>query len=185
MGASGLEVFCTFTYFFCIDGETEVTVKGKEHSYKKPVSEVEKGEFVLTYNGNDLIYSKVKENKREEGQRTFFTFKIKDKNSGFKTITVTDNHPILVFNKEKDIEPEFKNASSIKKGDLTRTTEGISEIVEINKELKNVCYKFVVEQGTVLANDILVGAFYFKENENKKIIKSIIDKSKIPITEVN
>ena len=91
----------------------------------------------------------------------------------------------MVFNKEKDIEPEFKNASSIKKGDLTRTTEGISEIVEINKELKNVCYKFVVEQGTVLANDILVGAFYFKENENKKIIKSIIDKSKIPITEVN
>ena len=88
MGAAGpvIEIACSVAILFCIDGETEVTVKGKEHSYKKPVSEVEKGEFVLTYNGNNLIYSKVKENKREEGQRTFFTFKIKDKNSGFKLL---------------------------------------------------------------------------------------------------
>ena len=84
MGA-GAEVFCTLSVLFlCLDGETEVTVKGKEKSYKKPISEVEKGEYVLTYEGNELIYSKVKENTKKEGQRTFFNLKLKMKNQKLK-----------------------------------------------------------------------------------------------------
>ena len=184
MGSVGYAVFCSFTLLFCMDGETEVTVKGKEHIYKKPVSEVEKGEYVLTYDGNNLIYSKVKENTKSEGERVFFTFKVKDKNENIKTISVTDNHSIIVFNKESN-EPEFKYASYLKVGDLTRTTGGISEVVEIKKEMKNNCYKFVVEQGTVLANDILVGAFYINGNESQKKLKGILDTAKIPISEVN
>ena len=182
----GVEYFigCTLSILFCMDGETEVTVKGKERVYKKPVSEVEKGEYVLTYDGNNLIYSKVKENTKLDGDRLFFTFKVKDKNENIKTISVTDNHSIIVFNKESK-EPEFKYASQLKVGDLTRTIGGMSEVFEINKGFKNNYYKFVVEQGTVLANDILVGAFYIKENEGKKKIKEILDTAKIPISEVN
>ena len=170
--------------FFCLDGETEVTVLGKERNYKKPVSEVEKGESVLTYKGKDLVYSEVKENTKLEVEREFFTFKVKDKNENIKTISVTDNHSLIVFNKESNA-PEFKYASQLQVGDLTRTTGGISEVVEINKELKNNCFKLVVEQGTVLANDILVGAFYIKENESQKQLKGILDTAKIPISEVN
>ena len=78
MGTAAIEINCDFiSRLFCLDGETEVTVKGKENSYKKPISEVEKGEYVLTYNGNELVYSKVKDNKKQEGQRAFFNLKVK------------------------------------------------------------------------------------------------------------
>ena len=168
----------------CLDGETEVTVLGKQHIYKKPVSEVKKGESVLTYNGKDLVYSEVKENTKLEVDRIFYTFKVKDNNENIRSVSVTDNHSLITFNKENK-EPEFKYASQLKVGDLIRTIGGMSEVIEINKELKTNCYQFVVEQGTVLANDILVGAFYIKENEGQKKIKGIIDKTKIPVSEVN
>ena len=148
---------------YCLEGGTEVTILGKEHIYKKPVSEVKEGEYVLTYNGKDLIYSEVKENIKLEADRIFYTFKVKDKNENIKSVSVTDNHSLIVFNKESN-EPEFRYASQLKVGDLTRTRGGISEVIEINQELKKNCYHFVVEQGTVLANDILVAAFYIKEN---------------------
>ena len=170
--------------FNCVDGETKVTVLGKEHVYKKPVSEVQKGDSVLTYNGNNLIYSKVKENKKLEVDRIFYTFKVKDKNENIRSVSVTDNHSLIIFNKESN-EPEFKYASQLKVGDLTRTTGGMSEVVEINKELKKNCYQIVVEQGTFLANDILIGAFYIKENESQKQLKGILDTTKIPISQVN
>ena len=180
----GILYFLWGTPAYCLEGETEVTVLGKERTYKKPVSEVQKGESVLTYNGNNLVYSEVKENTKLEVERLFYTFTVKDKNDNQKTISVTDNHSLIVFNKESN-EPEFKYASQLKVGDLTRTTGGISEVVEINKELKKNCYQFVVEQGTVLANDILIGAFYIKENESQKQIKGILDTAKIPISETN
>ena len=145
---------------------------------------MQKGESVLTYNGKNLAYSEVKENTKLEVDRLFFTFKVKDKNENIKTVSVTDNHSLVVFNKESN-EPEFKYASQLKVGDLTRTISGISEVVEINKELKKNCYQFVVEQGTVLANDILIGAFYMKENESQKKIKGFLDTAKFPISEVN
>ena len=168
----------------CVDGETEVTVLGKEHSYKKPVSEVQKGESVLTYNGNNLVYSKVTENTKLELDRIFFTFKVKDKNQNIKSVSVTDNHSLIVYTKESN-EPKFKFASELKVGDLTRTLTGISEVIEIKQELKKTCYQLVVEQGTVLANDILIGAFYIKKNESQKKIKGIIDSVNIPISQVN
>ena len=180
----GILYFLWGTPAYCLEGETEVTVLGKERTYKKPVSEVQKGESVLTYNGKNLAYSEVKENTKLEVDRLFFTFKVKDKNENIKTVSVTDNHSLVVFNKESN-EPEFKYASQLKVGDLTRTISGISEVVEINKELKKNCYQFVVEQGTVLANDILIGAFYIKENESQKKIKGFLDTAKIPISEVN
>jgi hypothetical protein len=184
MGAAGLEVFCeVIILLFCFDGETEVTVKGKERSYKKPISEVEKGEYVLTYNGNDLIYSKVKENKKQESERTFFTFKVKDQKSNIRSISVTDNHFIIVYNKETN-EPVFKNASEIKVGEITRTVDGLGEIVEITQDTKENCYKFVVEQGTVLANDILVGAFY-SQNDDKKLKEDILKTTKISVPSMN
>ena len=48
---------------------------------------------------------------------------------------LTDNHSLIIFNKENN-ETEFRYASQLKVGDLTRTSGGINEVVEINKELK-------------------------------------------------
>ena len=183
MGA--MQNFClSFTLNYCVDGETVVTVLGKEHSYKKPISEVKEGESVLTYNGNNLIYSKVKENTKLKINRIFFTCKIRDKSENIKSISVTENHLLIIFNKENN-EPVFKYASKLNVGDLTRTTEGIGEVIEIFKVMKSSCFQFVVEQGTFLGNDILVGAFYITKNVSQKKIKEILDTTKIPISEVN
>ena len=43
----------------------------------------------------------------------------------------------------------------------------------------------VVEQESILANDILVGAIYFKKNENKKQFDKILEAAKIPADKTN
>ena len=68
---------------------------------------------------------------------------------------------------------------------MTRTIDGIGEVIEMSKEVKNQSYKFVVEKGTVLANDILFGAFYIKQNDNRKELKVILETAKIPASSLN
>ena len=151
-------------YQFCFSKETLITVLGKDQSLKSPVSEIKKNDYVLTLNGNEQIYSKVKENKKYENVVAFYTFELMiDKNN----------------------RAFFKYAHQVQKGDLIRTINGIGEVVEIKKEVKKSCYKLVVEQGSVLANDILVGAIYFKESENRKQFDKILETAKIPVDTVN
>ena len=177
-------VFVGASAQFCLAGNTYVTVKGKEHSYKKPVSEVNTDEFILTYNGNDLIYSKVTKNIKDEGPKTFFTFNVRDKSDNIKAVSATQNHSMIIFNKENEVQ--FKYSNQVKIGDLVRTTEGIGEVIEIKKEILNNSYRLGVEHGTVIANDILVGAFYVEENEqNLKKIKKILDTAKFPVENTN
>ena len=171
-------------YEFCFSKETLITVLGKDQSFKSAVSEIKKNDYVLTLNGNEKIYSKVTENKKYENVVPFYTFKLMiDKISKNKFISVTGNHSMIIFDKNNGTF--FKYAHQVQKGDLIRTIDGISEVVEIKKELKKSCYKLVVEQGSVLANDILVGAIYFKENENRKQFDKILETAKIPVELAN
>lgn len=48
-------------YRFCFSKETLITVLGKDQSFKRPISEIKKNDYVLTLNGNEKIYSKVTE----------------------------------------------------------------------------------------------------------------------------
>ena len=170
---------------FCLAGETLITVLGKERIYKKPVSEVKTGEYVLTYNGKNMIYSKVTKNIVDKGPKTFFTFKIRDKKANIKSISATENHSMIIFKKDNK-EPQFKYSIQVKVGDLVRTTEGIGEVIEIKREIMENSFRLGVEHGTVLANDILVGAFYYKEKDgNLKIIQNILATTKIPFENKN
>ena len=81
---------------FCLSGDSLVTVLGKERIYKKPVSEVSRDEYLLTYKGKDLVYSRVIANIRDEGPKAFLTFKIKDIKSNIKSISTTENHPMIM-----------------------------------------------------------------------------------------
>ena len=166
-------------YEFCFSKDTLITVLGKDQSSKRSVSTIKKDDYVLTLNGNEKVYSKVKENIMYEKVVPFYTFKLKDKSSKCKYISVTANHSMIIFNKNE--ETYFKYANQVVKGDLIRTIDGIGEVIEIKKEVKQNCYKLVVEQGSVLANDILVGAMYFRENENRKQFNKILESAKIPI----
>ena len=92
---------------------------------------------------------------------------------------------MIIFNEENN-EAKIKYAKEIKIGDLVRTKEGLGEIIEIITEIKNNSYRLGVEQGTVLANDILVGAFYVKEEDiNNKELKEILDTAKVCIENKN
>ena len=85
---------------------------------------------------------------------------------------------MIVFGKEES-DVQFKEANKVKIGDLMRTIDGIFEVFEINQvKLKN-CYKLVVQQGTVLANDILIGAVYFNKDESTKEINKVLNTAKI------
>ena len=166
-------------YEFCFSKDTLITVLGKDQPSKRSVSTIKKDDYVLTLKGNEKVYSKVKENIMYEKVVPFYTFKLKDKSSKCKYISVTANHSMIIFNKNE--ETYFKYANQVVKGDLIRTIDGIGEVIEIKKEVKQNCYKLVVEQGSVLANDILVGAMYFRENENRKQFDKILESAKIPI----
>ena len=101
-----------------------------------------------------------------------------------KNIMVTGNHSMIIYGKEND-EIQFKYASQVKVGDLFRTTDGMFQVYEINKKMMNESYELRVENGTVLANDILVSTLYLRNNENVKEYQKIIEKSKIPIEKLN
>ena len=59
------------------------------------------------------------------------------------------------------------------------------QVYEINKKMMNKSYELRVENGTVLANDILVSTLCLRNNENVKEYQKIIEKSKIPIEKLN
>ena len=163
---------------FCFSRDTKIKKYDEEKIYNIPIKDIKKNDYVLTFEGNDKIYSKVKENTRIKGTFIFYEFKMRDKNSNIKTISVTKNHKMIVFGKEKN-EIQFKEANKVKIGDLMRTLDGIFEVFEINQvKLKN-CYKLVVQQGTVLANDILIGAVYFNKDESTKEINKVLNTAKI------
>ena len=163
---------------FCFSRETLVKKYNDEKISNIPIKDIKKNDYILTFEGNEKIYSKVKENTRIKGNFNFYEFKLRDKNSNIKTISVTKNHMIIVFGKEES-DVQFKEANKVKKGDLMRTIDGIFEVFEINQvKLKN-CYKLVVQQGTVLANDILIGAVYFNKDESTKEINKVLYTAKI------
>jgi hypothetical protein len=158
-----------------------VKENGKE--FKRPVSDIKVGDFVLTLNGNKQLFSKVLENTQNEGIFEFYEIKIKDDKSNIFTISVTGNHTMIIF--EKENETKFKFANELVIGDVLRTNNGLFKIFEIGHKKMNNSYKLKVEEGTVLANNILVSTIYLEGNKNIKHYRRLLDSAKIPIENKN
>ena len=79
-------------------------------------------------------------------------------------ISVTGNHTMILYQKTKN-EIAFRYANQVKIGDLFITPDGLFEVYEIKKEMMNNSYEMRVENGTILANDILVSTLYLEKNE--------------------
>ena len=95
---------------FCFYGDTIVKVLENKKLKEKHISEIKKGELVQTYNGKELIFTKVKENIKNKGLFTFYEIKCKNENLDTKTISITWNHKMIIYNKSKK---EGKNAKRI------------------------------------------------------------------------
>ena len=176
-------IFCIIFFFV---SQTVIEVFDKDKLVKKKVCLIKEGDLVQTYNGNSKALTKVIKIVKNKGTFEFYEFKCRcrDNASNEKSISVTGNHTMIIFGKQKD-EVKFKNASQVKVGDLLRTTEGIFEIFEINKKNMEECFEIRTEDGTVLANDILVSTLYLEKNVNEKKYQKILDLSKIPIEILN
>ena len=169
---------------FCFHEQTIINVMEKDDKImKKQVSDIKRGDRVLTYNGGKKILTKIMKNVENKGSFEFYEFKCRNKDS-IKSITVTGNHTMIIYSKD-NYKIQFKSANQTKIGDLFRTTDGMYEIFEINKKMMNRSYELRVENGTVLANDILISTLYLRNNENIKEYHKIIESSKIPVEIMN
>ena len=164
------------TFYFCFSTNTKMIVLEKNGECKKSVSEIRKGDLVLTFDGKEKVFSKVIENKLNEGIFEFYEIQLKNGNN----ISVTGNHTMIVFDKDAK-EIKFKFACELKVGDLLRTTDGLHEIMKINNEMKYNSYQISTEKGTVLANDVLVSTIYLEGIKNAKACNRLIESVKIPI----
>ena len=171
--------------YVCFHEETIINVlENDDKIMKRKVSDIKKGDRVLTYDGGKKILSKVIKNFENKGSFEFYKFKCRNKDSNLKSITVTENHTMIIYSKD-DEKMQFKPANQVKIGDLFRTIYGMFEIFEINKKRMNRSYDLRVENGTVLANDILVSTRCLKNNENVKENHKKIESSKISIETQN
>ena len=171
--------------FICFHEQTIINVLEKDDKImKKQVSDIKTGDRVLTYDGEKKILTKVIKNIENKGSFIFYEFKCRNKDSNIKSITVTENHTMIVYSKDgKKIQ--LRLANQVKIGDLFRTIDGMFEIFEINKKMMNRSFNLKVESGTVLANDILVSTLCLRNNENVKENNKIIESSKISIETQN
>lgn len=168
------------TCYFCFCKDTKVTVLNGSKQSKKLISEIKEDDLVLTFNGTDKIFTKVSKFKKNEGIFEFYIFKVKDEKLNTKNISVTGNHTMIIFGRDKN-DIKLKYACELKIGDLLRTNDGLFEVYEIEKKMMYDSYQIEVENGTVLANDILVSTIYSEDNNNRKALSKIIDSVKIPI----
>ena len=165
---------------FCFQELTKINVLENDKIIQRQVSQIKNGDKVLTYDGNKKILTKVLKIKENKGSFEFYEFRCKGKDSKMKKIMVTGNHTMIIYGKEND-GVQFKSASQVKVGDLFRTTDGMFQVYEINRKMMDDSYELRVENGTVLANDILVSTLYLRNNENVKEYQKIIESSKIPV----
>ena len=166
--------------YFCFAKDTKVTVLNGSKQCKKFISEIKEDDLVLTFNGTEKIFSKVFKFRKNEGIFEFYLFKVKDEKLNTKNISVTGNHTMIIFGRDKN-DIKLKYACELKIGDLLRTNDGIFEIYEIERKMMYDSYQIKVEDGTVLANDILVSTINSEDNNNRKALSKIIDSVKIPI----
>ena len=166
-GGPGDDEITVCCNIFCFHSNTIIQVLEKGKLINKRISQIKKGDQVLTYKEKNKIFTKVTKNIENKGLFEFFTIKCKNKNENIKMISITGNHTMIVYKKLKN-EIIFKNANKVEIGDLFITSDGLFEVYEIKKEMMNNSYEMRVEKGSVLANDILVSTLYLEKKELRK-----------------
>ena len=180
----GGEIGAGMTCRFCFSSNTKMNVLRDSHEYEISASEIKKGDLVLTLNGTETVFTKVKENIKNEGVFQFYIFKMRDEKTNVKSLAVTGNHMMIVFGKDKN-DIKLKFACQLKVGDLLRTKDGFCEIFDVETKMMYDSYQITAENGTILTDDVLVSTIYQKEGQFRKESMKILDSAKIPIETKN
>ncbi len=88
------------------------------------------------------------------------------KDNKFKSITVTNKHLMIAYDKDMK-ELKYKTAENIiKNSDYFMTVNGLYQVVDVNVFNMKFKYALGVDEGAILADDILVS--YLNMNDVSK-----------------
>ena len=170
-----LNSHCFLLCCFAENNVIKVLENNKEIS--KPISEIKLNDLVLTYKHGNKIYTKVNFFKKYEDDFEFYEIKTKlgDK---IKTIVVTGNHIMICYDKNMS-EARYLTAENITKNDYFYTVDGLSQIYEINVITKKNKYALGVEEGAIIASDILVTCFNYNEVNKRLSLDELLSSYKL------
>ena len=163
---------------FCCFGEnTSIKVLENNKEINKPISEIKLNDLVLTYENGNKKYTKVNFFKKYEDDFEFYEIKAKlgDK---VKTIVVTGNHIMICYDKNMS-EARYLTAEKVTKDDYFYTVDGLYQIYEINVKTKRNKYSLGVEEGAIIASDILVTCFNYNDVNKSTSIEELLSSYKL------
>jgi len=162
----------------CFSRNTSITVNENGKILKKFIQDIKVDDLILTLVDQKNVFTKVKYKKNYDADEyKFYEFKC-FKGEKMKKITVTHNHIMITYDKENK-QVKFKTAENIiKNKDYFETTDGLYQVKEIR--VLNMEYKYAlgVEEGSILADDVLVSCFNFDAFNKGQLKKEIFEKFK-------
>ena len=139
--------------FFCCFGEnTDIKVLENNKEVSKPISEIKLNDLVLTYENGNKKYTKVNFFKKYEDDFCY------DKNMS---------------------EARYLTAEKVTKDDYFYTVDGLYQIYEINVKTKRNKYSLGVEEGAIIASDILVTCFNYNDVNKSTSIEELLSSYKL------
>ena len=166
---------CILDCCFAENNIIKVLENNKEIS--KPISDIKLNDLVLTYEHGNKKYTKVNYFKKYEDDFEFYEIKVKlgDK---VKTIVVTGNHIMICYDKNMS-QTRFLTAENVTKNDYFYTVDGLYQVCEINVKTKKNKYALGVEEGAIIASDILVTCFNFNQVNKMVPIDELLSSYKL------
>ena len=175
--------FCDFRFFSwncCFAKSTQLTVQKNGRIYKKNIQDIEDDDMVLTLINGEKKFTKVKYRKNYEDEYKFYEFKC-FKGDKFKTITVTHNHIMMTYDKEMK-KLTYKTAENVKiNEDYFNTTDGLYEIKEIKTFNMKYKYALGVDEGSIVADDILVSCLNMNDFDKNLSVNDLMKKYNISV----
>ena len=161
----------------CFEENTIIKVLENNKEINKPISEIKLNDLVLTYENGNKKYTKVNFFKKYEDDFEFYEIKAKlgDK---VKTIVVTGNHIMICYDKNMS-EARYLTAEKVTKDDYFYTVDGLYQIYEINVKTKRNKYSLGVEEGAIIASDILVTCFNYNDVNKSTSIEELLSSYKL------
>ena len=168
-----------FSWNCCFARDTKLYVKKDGIICKKNIQDIENDDMVLTLVNGEKKYTKVKYKRNYDDEYKFYEFKC-IKGDSVKIIRVTHNHIMMVYDKEmKNLI--YKTAENINKNDYFNSIDGLYEVKEI--KIYNMKYKYAlgVDEGSIIADDILVSCLNMNDFNKNLSLNDLIKKYNISI----
>ena len=167
-----------FSWNCCFSRNTKIIVSENNKIIEKNIYEIKKDDLILTLIDGEKKFTKVKYTKEYDEEFEFYEFKCM-KDGKMKSITVTGNHIMIVYNNNNEMK--YKTANKIVKNEYFDTTDGLYQIIEINIYNKKYKYALGVDEGKIIADDILVSCLNMNDVTKNLSMEDMVLKYKVNI----